>query len=164
MIFVTVGTEQFPFDRLLRIMDNAVRGGEIRQDVFAQIGTARYEPASFSWCRFLPYAEMAERIRRADIVVSHAGVGSFLMCLEMGKMPILFPRRVEYKEHVDDHQMEFMERIVYEGKLLWARDERELLNHIRNFPEIVQRFEERKILPRGKSLAEYLKRVVEGRA
>jgi UDP-N-acetylglucosamine transferase subunit ALG13 len=161
MIFITVGTEQFPFDRLLRIMDDAVRRGEIRQKVFAQIGAARYEPAFFSWCRFLPYEEMAERILRAEIIVSHAGVGSFLMCLEMGKTPILFPRRVEFGEHVDDHQMEFMEKMVYEGKILWARDEKELLSHIRRFPEIVRRFEERKTLPRGKSLIEYLKQVVE---
>jgi len=162
MIFVTVGTEKFPFDRLLRMMDQAVCRGEIGPDVFAQIGTSSYEPVHFRWSRFLSFTEMADLIRRADIVVSHAGVGSLLKCLEMGKTPILFPRRFAFGEQVDDHQLEFLEKMAPEGSLIWARDERELLAHIRHYPEIVLRSEERKSLSRGGSLVAHLNLVSRG--
>jgi UDP-N-acetylglucosamine transferase subunit ALG13 len=149
MIFVTVGTEKFPFDRLLRILDQDVGRAEIGSDVFAQIGTSRYEPAHFPWSRFLSLDEMAERIRRADVVVSHAGIGSLLKCLEMGKTPILFPRLAAFGEQVDNHQLEFLEKMALERPLIWACDERELLDRIRDYPEIVRRPEERIASSRG---------------
>jgi len=152
MIFVTVGLEKFPFDRLIRVLDQAVRRGEIGPDVFAQIGTSAYEPVHFPWTRLLSDDEIAQRIRQADIIVSHAGVGSYLKCRELGKIPILFPRRAAFGEHVDDHQSEFVEKMAYDESLLGAWDEKELLSHIRHFPEIVRRFEERKTLPGSGSL------------
>jgi UDP-N-acetylglucosamine transferase subunit ALG13 len=107
MIFVTVGTERFAFERLLKAIDNGIRDKEITDDVFAQIGTSSYIPEFYEHRRFLSFGQMTENINKADIVVTHAGVGSTLLCLTLGNIPILFPRLQAKGEHLDDHQIEF---------------------------------------------------------
>ena len=87
MIFVTVGT-QLPFDRLVRAMDEwAAR--HHRNDVFAQIGPANaYRPRHVQWSNFIPAPEFRRWMERADLVVSHAGMGTIISALELGA-PIL---------------------------------------------------------------------------
>ena len=51
-------------------------------------------------------ADFRTEVERADVVVSHAGVGSFIRCLEVGKAPVLVPRRAARGEHLDDHQLQ----------------------------------------------------------
>jgi UDP-N-acetylglucosamine transferase subunit ALG13 len=52
----------------------------------------------------MPAAELEDAMREADVVVSHAGVGSALTALRCGKCPVLVPRSAALHEHVDDHQ------------------------------------------------------------
>ena len=92
MIFVTVGTEKFPFDRLIRYVDRYLDSGRILEDVFAQIGCSKYKPCNFQYCDFMEYHEMTEQIRLARVVITHAGIGSYLTCLNLNKVPIIFPR------------------------------------------------------------------------
>ena len=112
MIFVTSGTsEKFSFDRLVRHMDFLVRSKRITDPVFIQLGSGRYEPTYCQWQRFLPFDEIKGFIKEARLVISHAGAGTTLLCLTMGKKPILVPRMKEYEENVDNHQILFAKRM-----------------------------------------------------
>ena len=93
MIFVTVGTENFPFDRLMRTFDDAISSGKITGEVFAQIGNRTREPVNFPFARFIEYDQMLRRIQEADIVVTHAGF-TVMLSLRLGKIPIVVPPMV----------------------------------------------------------------------
>lgn len=116
MIFVTVGTERFPFDRLIRAVDalQDVLGDE---PVFMQIGSSVYAP-SCPHERLLSYEEFRKKIHEARIVVSHAGAGTLLMCATLGKVPIMMARKRCFGEHVDDHQQMLAERMAERGLIL----------------------------------------------
>ena len=111
MIFATVGLERFPFDRLLRILDGLVESRTIREPLFGQIGHSRYEPKHFEFCRFLPFDQMRLRLQEADTVVCHGGVGTILLARDLGKVPLVFPRRAEFGEQLDDHQLDLAARL-----------------------------------------------------
>ncbi|HJA00607.1 MAG TPA: beta(1,3)galactosyltransferase EpsH [Candidatus Collinsella stercoripullorum] len=113
MIFVTVGTHEQPFDRLVKAIDELVADGKLEDEVFIQAGYCTYEPRHCEWVRFVPTLEMRERMEAADAVVTHGGPSSFIEAMAAGKVPIVVPRRVEYGEHVNNHQVEFV-RLVAE--------------------------------------------------
>jgi UDP-N-acetylglucosamine transferase subunit ALG13 len=111
VIFVITGMEVHPFDRLARAVDELARTGAAGEDIFMQLGTCVYEPRHTRFERFLPFGDVRERIQRASVVVTHAGAGSALLCIEQGKHPIAVPRRSSLGEHVDDHQLPFAEKL-----------------------------------------------------
>lgn len=63
----------------------------------------------------IPAAELAMAIREADVVITHAGAGSALTALEMGRLPVLVPREAAYGEHVDDHQQQVARELQRRG-------------------------------------------------
>lgn len=139
MIFVTVGTEKFPFDRLIRIIDIAVKDKSFSDEVFMQIGTSSYKPKNCSWKRFIEFNEMIDFIKKAKITITHAGVGTLLLSLTLNKIPLLFPRRKQYAEHLDDHQIEFTEKIEKEGKVIAAYNELDLISKIQNYDSLMRK-------------------------
>lgn len=124
MIFVTVGT-QLPFDRLVQAVDDwAATSG--RDDIFAQIGPTQLEPSHVEHSRFVAPAQCRERMLAADAIVAHAGMGTILTALEMGKPLIVMPRRADLGEHRNDHQMATVRRLAELGAVTAAFDESEL--------------------------------------
>ena len=116
MIFVITGTEAFPFNRFIEKIDSMKENKIINEDIFIQLGSCSYIPKYCSWQKWLSFASMRENIASADLVISHAGAGTTLLCLEMGKTPLLVTRRKEFGEHLDDHQVSFariMEKLKY---------------------------------------------------
>lgn len=94
----------FPFDRLIRLMDEwAAASG--RDDVFAQIGDGRYLPRHMDYVRSLTQADFAATVRRAGLVVAHAGMGTVITAGRFGRPLVLLPRRQEWGEHTTDHQI-----------------------------------------------------------
>ena len=104
MIFVTVGTHNQQFNRLLIEIDRLVEKGKIK-NVIAQIGYSTYAPKNYKWFRFLNFEGMVKLQKRADIIITHAGVGSIMTALDIDKPTIVVPRLSKYKEHVDNHQL-----------------------------------------------------------
>ena len=115
MIFVTVGTHEQQFDRLVRAVDGLVADGAIAEPVFVQTGYCTYVPRHCEWARFVPAPEMRGRMEGADVVVTHGGPSSFIEAMAAGKVPVVVPRRLEFGEHVNDHQADFV-RLVAERK------------------------------------------------
>lgn len=107
MIFVTVGTHEQGFERLIKKVDDLVKDGKIKEDVVMQIGFTQYKPKYCKWQKLFPYSEMKEIVQKARIVITHGGPASFIMVLQEGKTPIVVPRMAKYNEHVNDHQVDF---------------------------------------------------------
>lgn len=107
MIFVTVGTHEQPFDRLVRHIDELKGSGAIEEEVIIQTGYTDYEPKHCTWSKLLPYGDMLKNVAEARIVITHGGPSSFIMPLQVGKTPIVVPRQEKYGEHVNDHQLLF---------------------------------------------------------
>ena len=105
MIFVTVGTHEQPFDRLVNYMD--CWAGEHDEEVVMQTGFTEYEPQNCAWQKLFPFDEMAAHIKKARIVITHGGPSSFLPVIQSGKTPIVVPRQFDFHEHVNNHQLEF---------------------------------------------------------
>ncbi len=116
MIFVTVGTHEQPFDRLLREIDRLAAEGRLSDPVFCQAGYSSYQPMVPSRS-MLPYGEMQERSGSAKVVVSHGGPGSILPVLAANRPLVLVPRQRRFGEHVDDHQVAFCQRLGRERGL-----------------------------------------------
>lgn len=139
MIFVTVGTHEQPFDRLVKKVDELKRDGVIREDVFIQTGFSTYEPEYCRWSKLIPYEEMEAYVRQARIVITHGGPASFLMPLQFGKVPIVVPRQKQFEEHVNDHQLDFARAIVQrQGNILVVEDIEDLEEMLVNYDAHVQ--------------------------
>ena len=115
MIFVTVGTHEQQFNRLIREIDELKEEGVITSDVFIQVGFSDYQPRFCRWERFLSYDEMNNLMEKADIIITHGGPATFMNVIANGKKPVVVPRRKKFGEHVNDHQLDFCKRIVQEG-------------------------------------------------
>jgi len=122
VIFVTAGTLHFPFTRLLAAVD-ALPGDE---DVVLQCRANGARPTRARCFDDLPYDELVAYMRRARVVVCHAGVGSVLTALANGKRPIAVPRLERYGEAVDDHQVPFGRRLAEAGLVTLVEDPAEL--------------------------------------
>jgi len=159
MIFITVGTEKFPFDRLLKAVDEALKNKKIQEEIFAQIGNSNYRPQLFLYKEYIDFDEMVKFINQSDIVVGHAGIGTTLLCLNLGKIPILFPRNATLGEHLDNHQIEFARRMDMLNKVLVAYTEKELIYKIKNYKNIVAQLKPSLVGSSKNGLINYLRNI-----
>lgn len=111
MIFVTVGTHEQQFNRLIEEIDRMKQDSIIQEDIFMQIGFSTYEPKHCEWKKMLGYDEMNDFYEKADIIITHGGPASFMKALELKKVPIVVPRQVKFDEHINDHQVEFVKLV-----------------------------------------------------
>lgn len=106
MIFVTVGSRHYPFNRLFEKLDELYENGILTEPMFAQIGTSTYKPKHFEYTDFVSQEEFQKKIEEADIVVSHGASGSIMKALNAGKKVIAVTRLEKYGEHINDHQIQ----------------------------------------------------------
>ena len=125
MIFVTVGS-MFPFDRLVRAMDEHVAAGRITDEVVAQIGSGSYEPRYMRFERFMDKGPFEQMLQAADCIVSHAGIGSIATALTYGKPMLVLPRLKRHDEHVNDHQVDTARKYAELGHVLVAYGEADI--------------------------------------
>lgn len=139
MIFVTVGTHEQPFNRLVQKVDELKKDGIIQDDVVIQTGFCTYEPLYCKWSKLLPYKAMIENVKSAKIVITHGGPSSFIMPLQVEKIPIVVPRIRKFNEHVNDHQVEFCKAVEKrQGNIIVIDEIKDLGYTILHYDEIVQ--------------------------
>lgn len=139
MIFVTVGTHEQPFDRLLKCIDKMIEDGLIKEEVVVQKGYTEYEPQNYKAEKLMPYDQMQKNIEDARIVITHGGPASFIAPLAIGKIPIVVPRKKEFNEHVNNHQLEFSKEVAKRMKnIIVAETDEEIIDSIVNYDKIVK--------------------------
>lgn len=111
MIFVTVGTHEQPFNRLIKEVDRLVETGFIKDEVFIQTGYSTYEPKFCKWSSLISFDKMNELMQTSDIIITHGGPATFMSAIANGKKPIVVPRQEKYDEHVNDHQVDFAQQV-----------------------------------------------------
>lgn len=128
MIFVTVGA-QMPFDRLVRAVDHWASQRR-HDDVFAQVGATHAPPTYITWARFLDPDAFRAKVRTADVIVAHAGIGAILTAMEFRRPILVLPRRADLGETRNDHQFATMRQFAEQGIVNVAYDEAELLHQL----------------------------------
>lgn len=139
MIFVTVGTHEQPFNRLIEYVDKLKKDNVIEKDVIIQTGYSTYEPQYCEWSKLYPYQKMVELVEKADIVITHGGPSSFIMPLQVGKIPIVVPRQLKFDEHVNNHQVEFSKAVAErQGNIIVVENIDDLKETILSYDDIVK--------------------------
>lgn len=110
MIFVTVGSQKFQFNRLLIEIDRLVGERLITEEVFAQTGYSDYKPRNYKYKEFLDRDEFLNVMNKCDKVITHGGTGAIISAVKKEKKVIAVPRLAKYGEHVDDHQLQIIEQ------------------------------------------------------
>lgn len=108
MIFVTVGSQKFQFNRLLMELDRLIEDKKLDEEVFAQTGYSDYIPKNYKYKNFLDRDEFKNIMKKCDKVITHGGTGAIIGAVKAGKKVIAIPRLKKYGEHVDDHQIEIV--------------------------------------------------------
>lgn len=155
-LFVILGTQKFPFARLIKAVEELVLSGHFQKDeVLIQSTLPGYETSEVNIVNLIPADKFNSLLKDADIIITHAGVNSILSCMKYQKSFLIVPRRKEFGEHVDDHQMEIAEVMSSQYGVLslleldnlweqlqkavdnrykpWLNNNRELLSSIEDF-------------------------------
>jgi UDP-N-acetylglucosamine transferase subunit ALG13 len=137
MIFVTVGTHEQQFDRLVSYMDKWA--GNNDEEVVIQTGYSGYKPQNCRFSSLYPYEKMIELAEEARLVISHGGPSSFIVPMKAGRIPIVVPRRAEYGEHINDHQLGFCRELKKRwGNIIVVEDIAKLDDVIKRYNEITK--------------------------
>ena len=139
MIFVTVGTHEQPFNRLVKKIDDLVADGTIKEKVVIQTGFSTYQPVHCDNHKMMSFEEMQSTLKEARIVITHGGPSSFIEALQFGKVPIVVPRQEKYHEHVNNHQVDFTELIDKRmNNIIPVYDISKLPEVIENYDQIIE--------------------------
>ena len=136
MILVLLGTQHNEFTRLLQEIDECIKSKKIDEEVIVQAGFTKYESKKMRIFDMIPKLDLDEFVERADLVITHGGVGSIIMALNKNKKVIAVPRLHEYGEHVNDHQRQIIKVFSEKGYLIGLQnveDMPEALKEIKTF-------------------------------
>jgi UDP-N-acetylglucosamine transferase subunit ALG13 len=124
-ILVMLGTHPKNFDRLTKKIDEiALKNRNLK--FFALIANTTLEPENISWARYIPIKELEKKIAASDIVITQGGSGTAGLAIKHQKKLIIFPRKKEYKEHTDNHQVEFAHAVQKKFGAYAVEDEKKL--------------------------------------
>lgn len=152
MILVTLGTQKEQFTRLLDYIEKS----KINDKIIVQAGHTKYKSKKMEIFDFIPYEEMDEYIKEADMIITHSGTGSVLTPLKKGKTVIVCARLSKYEEHVDDHQVELLEVFKEEGYVLELSEE----NNLDEVYEKAKKFKPKKYVSNTNNFIEKLKKEI----
>lgn len=134
MIFVTLGSQKFQFNRLLKKIDTLISEGAIKEEVFAQTGYSDYKPQNYEFQPFLDRAKFEEIMKKSNIVITHGGTGAIIGAVKKGKKVIAVPRLAMYGEHVDNHQLQLLKEFDEMGIIVACYDLEKLGDLYENLP------------------------------
>lgn len=154
MILVLLGTQNNSFHRLLEEIEKNIENGNINEEVVIQAGYTKFEPQTkkqqVTVFNTIPKNELDNLIEKANLVISHGGVGSMVTANQKGKKVIAVPRHKKYHEHVNDHQVETIQIFAKRGYVMPLNDVQELakaLKEVKDFnPTIYKKDEKSNII------------------
>ena len=122
MIFVTLGTQDKDFSRLLKAIDREIEKGTIKEKVIVQAGHTKYESKNMEIFDLIPMDDFDSLMSECDLLITHGGVGSIISGLNNGKVVIAAARLKKYHEHINDHQLQIIDNFSNSGYLLKLDD------------------------------------------
>ena len=139
MIFVTVGTQDKPFTRLLEAIEQAIIKGQIKDKVIVQSGYTKYDSKHMEVLEYIPFEEFEDYIEKADVIITHGGVGSIVSAIKKGKKIVAVARLAEYGEHTNDHQLQIIEKMSKDGYIIDGNDLENIAQSIENAQKLVSK-------------------------
>lgn len=118
MIFVTLGTQDKSFKRLLEAVQKQIDLGNIKEKVVVQSGYTEFESEDMEIFDYMLKDKFDEFLKTCDILITHGGVGNIMTGLEADKKIIAAARLAKYKEHGNDHQVQIVEKFAQEGYII----------------------------------------------
>ena len=137
MIFLTLGSQKFQFNRLLIEIDRLIEKGIIKEEVFAQTGYSDYIPKNFKYKKFLNREEFSSTMYSCDKVITHGGTGAIVGALKQNKKVIAVARLAKYGEHVDNHQLQLMKQFDDMNLIYSCEDCNQLEEAVKNIDEMI---------------------------
>ncbi len=135
MILVLLGTQNNSFHRLLEEIDKQIQKKKIEEEIIVQAGHTQYQSKNMKILDFISNEEIEKLISKADIIITHGGVGSILQSLQKEKKVIAVPRLHKYQEHVNDHQREIVEVFHKKGYIIGIQEVNQLEQAIEQIKE-----------------------------
>jgi UDP-N-acetylglucosamine transferase subunit ALG13 len=123
------------FDRLIRAVHGWASAAG-REEILVQVGPGGWRPEGFRAVELLAPLEFRQRVQQARVVVSHAGMGTVLTALELGKPLLVMPRRGDLKETRNDHQIATARQLAQLGRATVAYDEDQLVHWLGKLDEL----------------------------
>lgn len=157
MIFVTLGTQDKTFERLLIAIDKAIEKGEITDRVVVQAGNTKYESKNMEIFDLISPDEFNKLVDECDLLITHGGTGSILSAVKKGKKVIAAARLKKYKEHVNDHQKQIIKEFEKEGYLVELKD----FNQVGKTIKKAQKFKPKKFKSNTENMINLLENIIE---
>lgn len=148
LIFVTLGTQDKEFKRLLE----AVESIDIKEKIIAQVGQTKYTSNKIEVHNFMSNEEFDKYMQDARIIITHAGVGTIIKGLNLEKTMIVVARKKEYKEHVNNHQQQILDTFSKDGYIIPLEDFSKLEDKIYE----AEKFVPKKFISNNKNFVEAL--------
>ena len=126
MIFVTLGTQDKPFKRLLKAVERQIILGNITEEVIVQSGCTDYKSDKMKIINYMDGEEFNKNLKAARVIITHAGVGTIIKALEENKKVIAAARKSVFGEHVNNHQEQILDYFEIKGYILALRRFRKL--------------------------------------
>lgn len=130
MVLVLLGTQNNDFTRLLKAVQENIDNKVIEDEVVVQAGFTKFDSKDMKIFDFIDKEKLFELIDKADLIITHGGVGSIIASLKKGKKVIVVPRQKKYGEHVNNHQLQIAKKFEQDGYVKYALDLNELGNII----------------------------------
>jgi UDP-N-acetylglucosamine transferase subunit ALG13 len=120
VIFVVVGNAQVGFKRLIQSVDEIAENGILKgEEIFIQTGnTLKKKKKNCDTKPFLSLGEFLAYMEAADLIICHGGCGTILHAVRLGKVPVVMPRREKYGEIVNDHQLQLVDALAAESRIV----------------------------------------------
>ena len=128
MIFVTLGTQKFQMNRLVKAVDEMAP--KFEEEFFIQTGSSSYVPKNCGHKDFIDAGTYNRKIADCSVLVTHAGVGTIITGISLGKPVVVVPRDSSFGEHVDNHQCQIAEAFSSKGLVLCCKDVSKLGEYI----------------------------------
>ncbi len=136
MILVLLGTQNNSFHRLLEEIERNLQNGTIDEEVIVQAGYTKFESKNMKIFDLIPKEKLEELQKKADLIITHGGVGSIISSIEKNKKVIAVPRLHEYGEHVNNHQKEIVSDFDKKGYIIGierVEEVEEALHNVKSF-------------------------------
>lgn len=137
MILVLLGTQNNSFKRLLEAIQHNIDKKVITDEVIVQAGFTKFESKDMKILDLIDKEELSKLQDKADLIITHGGVGSIISSLKKGKKVIVVPRLKKYDEHVNNHQLQIARRFEQEGYVKCAINLKNLEKVIKSMDKFI---------------------------